>query len=174
MTNSAAPVESTAPAPKPEMPVKEGNTAPPPPSRWKKYVTPLLVVLLALAVLITVTRKWNSWEGGHVEQVTDDAYVRGDLTPLSTKVAGIVKSCSRFRLSGGAQRRSTRRAGGQRLSGAGRPQGPQLARPKKMHSRRRKSSDRQCGPTMPTGSATYWPRTGQLSMELAASMTVSG
>ena len=92
MTNSAAPVESTAPAPKPEMPGKEGNTAPPPPSRWKPYVTPLLVVLLALAVLITVTRKWNSWEGGHVEQATDDAYVRGDLTPLSTKVAGIVRS----------------------------------------------------------------------------------
>ena len=52
----------------------------------------MLVVLLALAVLIAVTRNWNSWEGGHVEQVTDDAYVRGDLTPLSPKVAGIVQS----------------------------------------------------------------------------------
>ena len=49
-------------------------------------------MLLALAVLVTVTRNWNSWEGGHAEQVTDDAYVRGDLTPLSTKVAGIVQS----------------------------------------------------------------------------------
>src|SRR5712664_3656162 len=58
----------------------------------KKYVTPLLVVVLALAVLITITRNWNAWEGGKVEQVTDDAYVRGDLTPLSTKVAGIVRS----------------------------------------------------------------------------------
>jgi membrane fusion protein (multidrug efflux system) len=45
-----------------------------------------------LAVLVTLTRNWNSWEGGHVEQVTDDAYVRGDLTPLSTKVAGIVRN----------------------------------------------------------------------------------
>jgi membrane fusion protein (multidrug efflux system) len=51
-----------------------------------------LVVLLALAVLVTVTRSWNSWEGGKAEQVTDDAYVRGDLTPLSTKVAGIVSA----------------------------------------------------------------------------------
>ena len=91
MTNSAAPVESAAPAPKPETPGKEGNAAPPP-SRWQNYVTPVLVVLLALAVLITVTRRWNSWEGGKAEQVTDDAYVRGDLTPLSTKVAGIVRS----------------------------------------------------------------------------------
>jgi len=50
------------------------------------------VVLLALTVLITITRNWNAWEGGKVEQVTDDAYVRGDLTPLSTKVAGIVRA----------------------------------------------------------------------------------
>jgi len=49
------------------------------------------VVLLAAAVLVTITRNWNSWEGGRIEQVTDDAYVRGDLTPLSTKVAGIVR-----------------------------------------------------------------------------------
>jgi len=37
-------------------------------------------------------RNWNAWEGGHIEQVTDDASVRGDVTPLSTKVAGIVKN----------------------------------------------------------------------------------
>jgi len=59
--------------------------------RWQKYVTPVVVVLLAVAVVATVTRNWNAWEGGRIEQVTDDAYVRGDLTPLSTKVAGIVK-----------------------------------------------------------------------------------
>src|ERR1700727_3795213 len=61
-------------------------------ARWQNYMTPVLVVLLALAVLITITRSWNAWEGGKVEQVTDDAYVRGDLTPLSTKVAGIVRA----------------------------------------------------------------------------------
>src|ERR1700733_9968317 len=61
-------------------------------ARWRSYVTPILVVLLALAVLIAITRNWNAWEGGKVEQVTDDAYVRGDLTPLSTKVAAIVRA----------------------------------------------------------------------------------
>jgi len=50
------------------------------------------VVILALVVLVTITRNWNAWEGGKVDQVTDDAYVRGDLTPLSTKVAGIVRA----------------------------------------------------------------------------------
>ena len=63
-------------------------------TKWQSYVTPILVVTLALAVLITITRNWNAWEGGKAEQVTDDAYVRGDLTPLSTKVAGIVRAAN--------------------------------------------------------------------------------
>ena len=63
-------------------------------TKWQSYVTPILVVTLALAVLITITRNWNAWEGGKAEQVTDDAYVRGDLTPLSTKVAGIVHAAN--------------------------------------------------------------------------------
>src|SRR5262245_3134548 len=58
---------------------------------WRKYGTPLIVVLLAVAGIATTTRNWNGWEGGRVDQVTNDAYVRGDLTPLSTKVAGLVR-----------------------------------------------------------------------------------
>src|SRR5271155_411744 len=75
-------------------PVVPGEHAAPAPQYrwpWLKYLTPLLVFLLAAAVIITITRDWNAWEGGRIEQVTDDAYVRGDLTPLSTKVAGIVR-----------------------------------------------------------------------------------
>jgi membrane fusion protein (multidrug efflux system) len=75
-----------APAGKPEpVPAR-------PSPRWQKFSMPVLVVLLAVAVVATITRNWNAWEGGRIEQVTDDAYVRGDLTPLSTKVAGIVKN----------------------------------------------------------------------------------
>jgi membrane fusion protein (multidrug efflux system) len=58
---------------------------------WQQYGTPAIVVLLAVAVIATITRNWNGWEGAHVEQVTNDAYVRGDLTPLSTKVPGLVR-----------------------------------------------------------------------------------
>lgn len=78
---------ASPPAPPPE------HAATPPQHRWPwlKYLTPALVLLLAAAVIFTVTRDWNAWEGGRVEQVTDDAFVRGDLTPLSTKVAGIVR-----------------------------------------------------------------------------------
>jgi membrane fusion protein (multidrug efflux system) len=72
-------------------PERETEHVPTKHPKWKQYITPLLVVLMAIAVIVTITRNWNSWEGGKAEQVTDDAYVRGDLTPLSTKVAGIVR-----------------------------------------------------------------------------------
>lgn len=88
----ASPVESAAPPTNPEVPGKELSVAAGPSSRWQRYVTPVLVILLALAVFVTLVRNWNSWEGGKAEQVTDDAYVRGDLTPLSTKVTGIVSA----------------------------------------------------------------------------------
>ena len=62
-----------------------------PKAKWRKFVVPALIVLLAVVIFATITWDWNSWEGGRIQQVTDDAYVRGDLTPLSTKVAGIVR-----------------------------------------------------------------------------------
>ncbi len=73
-------------------PAEPEHVAAPREPKWQRYGTPVLVVLLAAAVVFTITRKWNSWEGGKAEQVTDDAYIRGDLTPLSTKVPGIVRS----------------------------------------------------------------------------------
>jgi membrane fusion protein (multidrug efflux system) len=90
----AASVPTTEPAKPTLAPVRaaEPEHVPTPNSPiWQRYGTPALVVLLAAAVAFTIARNWNSWEGGRIEQVTDDAYVRGDLTPLSTKVAGIVR-----------------------------------------------------------------------------------
>ncbi len=74
----------------------EQKSRPEPPSarpsvNLRKYGVPALVVLLAVVILATIRWNWNSWEGNRLEQVTDDAYVRGDITPLSTKVAGLVK-----------------------------------------------------------------------------------
>src|SRR5258707_12424099 len=80
------------PAPAP-VPATQLEHAPTPPARpkWHKYATPALVLLLTAGLVVTITWNWNAWEGGRSEQVTDDASVRGDLTPLSTKVAGIVR-----------------------------------------------------------------------------------
>ena len=90
--SSPAPTPAASPAPTPASHAEPAPANAKPQWSWLKYATPLFVVLLALAVLITLTRNWNAWEGGKVEQATDDAIVRGDLTPLSTKVAGIVRS----------------------------------------------------------------------------------
>jgi membrane fusion protein, multidrug efflux system len=93
MSTSPVSPGSPAPVPKPLPPKTDTDEAAPRRgARWQKFLTPIFVVLLAAAVLITITRNWNAWEGGKVEQVTDDAYIRGDLTPLSTKVAGIVRA----------------------------------------------------------------------------------
>jgi membrane fusion protein (multidrug efflux system) len=93
MSTSPMSAGSATPVSKPVPPkISADEAVPRTGGRWQSYTTPILVVILALAVLITITRNWNAWEGGKVEQVTDDAYVRGDLTPLSTKVAGIVRA----------------------------------------------------------------------------------
>ena len=83
---ATSPITATPPPPK----VVERAPARLKPA-WQKFGTPLIVVLLAIAVLVTITRNWNGWEGARVEQETNDAYVRGDLTPLSTKVPGLVR-----------------------------------------------------------------------------------
>ena len=80
---ASAPSHTTVPDPPP---------APAAKPKWLSYLTPIAVLLLAAALIITLTRNWNAWEGGRIDQVTDDAYVRGDLTPLSTKVPGIVSA----------------------------------------------------------------------------------
>ena len=34
----------------------------------QKYGTPLIVVVLAVAVIVTITRNWNGWEGARAER----------------------------------------------------------------------------------------------------------
>jgi membrane fusion protein (multidrug efflux system) len=93
MSTSPLSAGSEAAAPKPLPPKSDANhSVPRQGPSWQNCLTTICVVLLTVAVLITLTRNWNAWEGGKAEQVTDDAYVRGDLTPLSTKVPGIVRA----------------------------------------------------------------------------------
>lgn len=88
MATSPVPASTPSPATAPKVVEHAPSRLKP---AWQKYGTPLVVLLLAIAIIVTITRNWNGWEGGHVEQVTNDAYVRGDLTPLSTKVSGLVR-----------------------------------------------------------------------------------
>ena len=92
ITPAPAPSSTVTPSAPSHTTVPERPPAPTAKPKWLSYLTPIAVFLLAAAVIITLTRNWNAWEGGRIDQVTDDAYVRGDLTPLSTKVPGIVRS----------------------------------------------------------------------------------
>ena len=82
--------ESSSSTP-PAKPAAESEHVAMPTSKWLTFGTPIVVVLLAVAIVVTIAYSWNSWDGGRTEQVTDDAFVSGDVTPLSTKIAGIVR-----------------------------------------------------------------------------------
>ena len=90
MTTSTITATAPAPTTPASAPAPEPEHTPPAKPKWQRFVVPTLVVLLAAVIVATISWNWNGWEGGRIEQVTDDAYVRGDITPLSTKVAGIV------------------------------------------------------------------------------------
>ena len=57
----------------------------------RALIVPVVVLVVAGALLFTIKGCWTSWEGGHAEQRTDDAYLRADLTPLSTRISGTVR-----------------------------------------------------------------------------------
>src|SRR5215467_8093584 len=59
-------------------------------SGWKRWLVPITILLLSAGILLLITGNWNRWVGDRTWQNTDDAYVKADLTPLSTKVAGLV------------------------------------------------------------------------------------
>lgn len=59
-------------------------------AKLKPSLVPTLIFLMAAGILVAIIGNWNSWASERAEQETDDAYVRADLTPLSTKVSGVV------------------------------------------------------------------------------------
>lgn len=63
---------------------------PAPSHRPTSWLVPLFVLILAGGLIVLLTGGWNQWTAERNVQETDDAYVRADLTPLSTKAAGLV------------------------------------------------------------------------------------
>ena len=57
----------------------------------RAMIVPVVVLVVAGALLFTIRGCWTTWGGGSAEQHTDDAYVRADLTPLSTRISGTVR-----------------------------------------------------------------------------------
>jgi membrane fusion protein (multidrug efflux system) len=67
-----------------------------PSPRWRRLAGNMLVrlavLLVAGAIVVLFITRWDSWVGGNSRQTTDDAYVRGDITPLSAKVEGYLRA----------------------------------------------------------------------------------
>jgi membrane fusion protein (multidrug efflux system) len=78
-------------------PAAAASDAPVPPSVPRSRLltggTAIRVAIMLAAVVIAVlfATRWDVWTGAWTRQTTDDAYVRGDITPLSAKVEGYVR-----------------------------------------------------------------------------------
>ena len=57
---------------------------------WGRFAIPLFAVLAAFAFIALATLRWDEWVGGATVQTTNDAYIRAELTRLSSRVAGEV------------------------------------------------------------------------------------
>ncbi len=57
----------------------------------KSLIIPIVVLFVAAGLLFAIAGHWTAWEGNHADQITDDAYLRADMTPLSTRISGTVK-----------------------------------------------------------------------------------
>jgi len=60
----------------------------------KAWIIPLIVLLAAAGLLFGIAGHWTSWQGSRPDQVTDDAYLKADMTPLSTRISGTVRRVS--------------------------------------------------------------------------------
>jgi membrane fusion protein, multidrug efflux system len=58
--------------------------------RLRQLLVPAIILLMAVGIVFLIAGNWNTWASERAAQETDDAYLRADLTPLSTKVAGLV------------------------------------------------------------------------------------
>jgi membrane fusion protein, multidrug efflux system len=61
-----------------------------PASHLRRLAIPLLAVLVAFGFIALATVRWDAWVGNAVIQTTNDAYVKADLTRLSSRVSGEV------------------------------------------------------------------------------------
>jgi membrane fusion protein, multidrug efflux system len=57
----------------------------------RSWIIPLVVLLAAAILLFAIAGHWTAWEGNRIEQQTNDAYLRADMTPLSTRISGTVR-----------------------------------------------------------------------------------
>ena len=61
-------------------------------TRVRGWIVSIAILRIALGLIFVLSSNWTTWASAGEEQKTDDAYLRADVTPLSTKAAGLVAS----------------------------------------------------------------------------------
>jgi len=61
-------------------------------TRVRGWIVSIAILGIALGLIFVLSSNWTTWASAGDEQKTDDAYLRADVTPLSTKAAGLVAS----------------------------------------------------------------------------------
>jgi membrane fusion protein (multidrug efflux system) len=80
------PADDQAPKPEPEAKPAQRPAA----SRLPSWAVSLVILFVAAGIFLLVYGNWNEWESGKTDQTTNDAYVRADVTALSTKATGLL------------------------------------------------------------------------------------
>jgi membrane fusion protein, multidrug efflux system len=78
----------------PSVPAQTAPATEPRRRRWPRSANALVrlaVLVTAVVIVVLFATQWDRWVGLSGRQVTDDAYVRGDITPLSAQVEGYVR-----------------------------------------------------------------------------------
>lgn len=74
------------PASPPEVPQPHAGAV------WLRLAPSIVAIAIALSCLVVATLSWDRWTGEWPIQTTDDAYVRAQMTQLSSRVSGAVKA----------------------------------------------------------------------------------
>jgi membrane fusion protein, multidrug efflux system len=63
-------------------------------NKRRGWIVGIVVLVIAGILIAVLSSNLVAWASNGAEQKTDDAYLRADVTPLSTKPAGLVASSS--------------------------------------------------------------------------------
>ena len=59
--------------------------------RPRSFIIPALVITAAAALLFVIARRWVYWQSSAANEKTDDAYVRANIVPLSTRISDTLR-----------------------------------------------------------------------------------
>ena len=57
-----------------------------------EWIWRITACLIAVGILVAIAARWNRWEGRAGWQVSDDAYLQTDQTPISARVPGYLRA----------------------------------------------------------------------------------